>query len=199
MKKFLAYIISYLFHPALFFLIMPFLVVYSQTGNIFSALKWQIFSASFVFLGTIITFMEILRGSFSDFDITKREERPRLYRIALFLGLTFLLAALYFRGIYFSLSIASIGIAIGAVVFAVVNQYLKVSIHVSIACAFILTISILYGTKFFIATAWIVPVIVWSRVALKKHTLLESLIGGVLGVAITIGTFLIGKLFLYKP
>lgn len=196
MKKLLAYIISYLFHPALFFLLMPFLLVYRQTGSILYALKWQIFSSAFIFLGVILIFMEIIRGDFSDFDITKKDERLRFYVLLLILGILYITSATYFKGVLFPLSIISIGLSVGVILFAILNRFIKSSVHFAVACAFIITNSILFGIKAFYLTVWIIPFVVWARIVLKKHTIFETLMGGFLGIIVTLGTFLLAKYLL---
>lgn len=194
-KKVTAEFISYLFHPVILFLLMPFLVVYWQTGNGISALKWQIFSSAFIFLAVIIIFMEIMRGDFSDFDISKKNERLKFYIIILMIGVLYLLSAYYFKGIYFSLSIISMGIAFGIIVFAFINRFIKASVHVCVATAFVITNSILFGNTVLLLTLWIVPLLAWTRLTLKQHTIQEVLAGGFLGIVITIMTFLFGLQF----
>lgn len=192
----LARFISFLFHPVLFFFPMPFLVVYKQTANIFYAFKWQIFSSAFIFLGVLIIFMETIHGDFSDFDITKREERFKFYIIILLLSVLYVTSASLFKGIYFPLSVISAGIAFGVVVFAFINRYIKASIHLCVACAFVLTNTILFGSEAFFATAWIIPIIFWARVETRKHTVQEAFVGGGLGVLITLMTLVLERYIL---
>jgi len=43
----------------------------------------------------------------------------------------------------------------------------------------------------------LIPLVAWSRVFLKKHTMREAIAGGLLGSVVTIATFIIG-VYLYK-
>lgn len=172
---------------------MPFLIIYRETNNIFYALKWQIFTAAFIFLGVMIIFREIIKGDFSDFDITQKKERLRFYLIILILGILYLSAIAFLKGIFFSISIISLGLALGVVIFATANIFIKASIHSAVVVSFIITMSILYGLSTLLLTIWLFPLVLFARVYLKKHSLQEIFVGGMLGGVITLVTFFIGK------
>lgn len=191
--KVLASAVSLLFNPGLFFLIIPFFVVYKETASGLYALKWVIFSSLFIFLGIIYFLIGIIRGTFSDFDLTKKEERKSFYFFAWFLAVIYLLIAIFFKGIFFPLSIFAIGVIIGLLVFEFVNAYIKASIHVGAASTFVVIISLLYGSFGFWGTFWIVPIVAWSRITLKKHTPKEVLIGAMLGSGLSFVIFLLGE------
>lgn len=191
--KYFAELLSLLFHPAIFFLIMPFLIVYRDTENSMSALKWELFSLVFISLACFFTFFEKTRGIFSDWDLSKKDERYRFYSFLLLCGIVYIGVALYFRGVFFPMSLIALGIVIGILVFDFFNRYIKASIHISVSCAFVLTIGLLYGMKTFMVLFWIVPLLGWSRLKLKKHTIAEMVAGGMLGSLITLSTFFVGK------
>lgn len=195
-KRVAAQLISYAFHPVVFFLLMPFLVIYRQTGSGISALKWQIFSSAFIFLGVIIIFIEIMRGDFSDFDISKKQERLKFYTLVFMLGVLYILSAFYFKGMYFPLSIIAMGLAVGIIIFAFVNRFIKASVHICVATAFVITISILFGKMVLFVAIWIVPLLAWARLTLKQHTVPQMVVGGFLGILITFFTFLVGLNYL---
>lgn len=192
MKK-LAKFISFFFHPVLFALLMPFLVTYRVTGSGFYALKWAIFSLVFIFIGIILILLGRIRGIFSDFDISKKKERAEFFLLILILIFFYLLAAVFFKGLLFPLSIVALGIVFGVIIFVFVNKYIKASIHVAVSCAFVISIFILYGTYAFYLTFWVIPSVAWARLILKRHTMNEAIIGGFLGIVITLLTFLIGR------
>lgn len=188
-----AKLVSLIFNPVVFFLIMPFLIVYHQTQSGIYAFKWGIFSLIFPAFGIAFLLIGRISGVFSDEDISVREERHRFYIILYSLAFLYFIIALFLKGIFFPLSIITFGIILGILIFNIFNYYIKASIHIGVACAFVVTIGILYGFKFFLITAFIIPVLAWSRVVMKRHTFKEIIIGGTLGVLITIVTFLIGK------
>lgn len=191
--KLFARLVSYLFNPFFFFLIMPFFVVYKQTASELYAIKWMVFSSVFVFMGVLLILFEFLKGDFSDFDISKKEQRQKFFLVLLVLGLVYLSVALLFKGPFFSISIISLGIAFGIVIFAIVSKFLKASIHVGVVCAFVVSMSILYGLRALYVIIWLVPLLIWARIYLKKHTPIEVFAGGIIGTGITILTFILGK------
>ena len=191
--KLFAKFISYLFHPVLFFLIMPFFIVYRQTESGMYAIKWMVFSSVFILFGVMTILFETLKGDFSDFDISHKEQRVKFYMIIFVIGATYLFAALYFKGIFFPLSIISLGIVLGLIIFAFVSHYVKASIHVAVSSAFVATIALLYRNGSITEVGWIVPLVAWARITLKRHTFSEVFVGGVLGEAIAAITFILGK------
>src|SRR5579859_562654 len=97
--KFFARFISWLFHPALFALLLPFIIVYWQTTDTLYALKWVAFSSCFLVLALIIFYFVRPKEFFSDFDIQKREQRVAFYTISCGIALLYFLAAVYFKGL----------------------------------------------------------------------------------------------------
>ncbi|MEK7533980.1 MAG: hypothetical protein AAB600_01445 [Patescibacteria group bacterium] len=188
--------VSIIFHPAILILFLPFLVVYRQTESSFYALKWQIFSALFVFLAGLLVFLGEAAGVFSDSDLTKRNERNKFYTMVIILLALYIVAVVFFKGIFSPLVIISFGILFGVVLFTIANHLIKISIHSGAVCAFVISLGILYGINIFFAVVWIVPLTIWARIMLKRHTIYEAISGGTLGGIITIVTYLIGKNFL---
>lgn len=194
--KIVAELISFLFNPILFLFIMPFMVVYRQTTDGLYATKWFLFTAIFTVLGILLFLIGRVRGTFSDFNLSKKKERRIVYTLAWFLSLSYLFIAILFKGIFFPLSIAAIGIVLGLLVFEVVTYKVKASIHVGAACAFVVSFGLLYGASIFFITVWTLPLVAWSRLYLKRHTLKEIVAGAFLGSAITLLTFYFGKQFI---
>lgn len=188
----LAKIISYIFHPVLFVILMPYLLIYRQTTNISYALKWEIFSLAFIFFGILLVVLGKTRGVFSDFDLSKREERWKFYLLVFTPIFVYFIISLFIKGIIFSATIISMGIIVAVILFAIANKFLKPSIHTGVACAYVISMAILYGHIAFFVTFWTIPVIIWARLTLKKHTINEVLIGGIIGTVITLFTFWAG-------
>jgi len=188
--------VSIIFHPAILILLLPFLVVYRQTENSLYALKWQMFSALFVFLAGLLVFLGEQLGVFSDSDLIKRSERTKFYTMVIILLVLYIVAVVFFKGIFSPLVIISFGTLFGVVLFTIVNHLFKISIHSGTVCAFVISLGILYGINIFFAVVWIAPLMIWARIMLKKHTIYEAISGGTLGGIITIVTYLIGKNFL---
>lgn len=196
MKHKLAEIASIVFHPLLFILLIPFLVVYKETANVLYGLKWLIFVCFFLFASLFVFFLIQPIEFLTDFDISQRQKRPVFYTVGLLFAILFFLVAVFLKGIFFPLTIVSLGIILGIIIFELANFYLKVSIHNAIVTAFSITFGILFGYWTFVFFAWLPILMIWSRVTLKKHTFLEALTGCILGGVVTLLTFAIAKMLL---
>jgi membrane-associated phospholipid phosphatase len=130
---------------------------------------------------------EVLRGRFSDHDVSERTHRGRLFRAA-FLLLGAILAVLLAAGAPRPV-LAGVAAALGLLVAAaLLNLWIKVSLHTAFAFFFAVSLLPLAPRIAGVAVALAVAV-GWSRLALERHTVPEVLLGGGLG-----GT--IGWLFL---
>lgn len=196
MKK-IAQLLSFIFSPITFLFITPYVVVHSQIPSRLYAIKWALFSGIFIATGVFFIIFGRVFGMFSDFDISRREERIRIYIVAWILVVLYWLCALFFKGIFFPISIIAFGLLVGIFLFTVINRFIKASIHTGLACAFIITASILWKGDNYLKVIWILPLIAWSRIYLKKHTIKEVIAGGILGSVLTFITFLLAK-FLYN-
>ena len=193
MSKKAARLISFIFHPIVFALLIPFLFVYEKTTDLAYGLKWMIFSLFFLFITLLIFYLLRPKEFFSDFDISIKEQRHLFYSTALLTAVLYFIAALLFKGILFPLSIVALGIILGLVVFDISNYYIKVSIHMAVSTAYTVTIAMLFGLVPFFIFIWILPLMAWARLTLHKHTSKELLAGMLLGEVVTIATFLIGR------
>lgn len=190
MKRF-AYFVSIIFNPIFLAFLLPFFLIFRFTNSGLYSLKWLLFSSIFIFLGGFFIIFERVKGNFSDIDVSIREQRPKLYAFLLFLAFIYLIISLVLKGYTFPISIVSFGLVLAVIVFASVNRFIKASGHVGVACAFVLTIGLLYGFFSALLIVWIIPLLAWSRLVLKKHTILEIAVGGILGTSVTLATFYI--------
>lgn len=185
MKKILlAEIISFFFHPVLFFFFMPFLIVYHTSQSEAYALKWQLFSSLFIFVGILIYLWGRWKGIYSDFDLSKKDERAKFYSRIWPLALLYVVVAVFFKGIFFPMSIIALGLFISLIIFTAINRYTKASIHVAVSSAYATTVGIMYGPLAFFLTSLIVPCVIWSRIVLKRHIISETIVGAILGIGI---------------
>lgn len=188
--KFLARFISYAFHPAGIFVFMPYLLVYKYTNSMLYPLKWVLFSLFFVSLAIFMIVFGIGSGFFSDPDISKQQERYRFYHFSLVLGFVYMLISVSFKGIFFPMSLVAFGILGGILFFDMVNRAAKASVHTAVVSALVITFTVFYpGSIWFVW--WIVPIVVWARIFLKKHTLQEAILGCIIGTIITLGIYFV--------
>lgn len=191
MLKNLARLISFLSSPFVLLLPTPFILVLKETGDIFYSLKWTFFSYIFLFSVVFFVLLGMLLGFFSDYDVSKKEERPKLF--AFFGIMTFLyLGSLILLNGPKILYLVIFGIILGVLVISIVNNWIKASIHTATVSAFSLSLVILFGFMF-IPALLLIPAMAWARVKIKKHTPLETLTGGFLGLILTIIVYIIGR------
>jgi phosphoglycerol transferase MdoB-like AlkP superfamily enzyme len=121
-------------------------------------------------------------GRYSDFDVSRREDRGTLYR--LIVAMTLVAAGGLFitgqpRPLWFGMLCASLMLAVAAGV----NRRIKISLHA--AFAFFGTVAIAR-----VDTAWVAPtavfavLVAWSRFILKRHSVGELTLGTALGLGV---------------
>lgn len=191
-----AHIVSFVFHPVLFSLFIPFLIVHKKTGDILYSLKWTFFSAGFLLIAVAIFYFVRPKEFLKDFDITQREQRHIFYSITLLAAVLYFIASLIFKGILFPLSIISLGLILGLVSFDIVNYYIKASIHMAVVSAYVVSIALIYGLVPFFAFVWLLVVVGWARLYLSRHSEAEVLAGMLLGAFIPIVTYFIAQLLI---
>ena len=194
MLKSFANFISYVFNPYILILPVPYLLVVRQTNDPMYALKWTLFTAVFLLIIGIVVIASLKRGYFTDLDISRREQRPLLFLMLSVFSIIYFCTLFYFNG-PLVLFIALGGIFISIMVFALLNTRIKASIHVASITALIFSFSLLYSGQF-LMFLFLIPLIAWSRLYLKKHTGEEVIVGGVAGVAIPLVIFLLFKVLL---
>ncbi|MDP3941617.1 MAG: hypothetical protein Q8Q49_04905 [bacterium] len=180
----IAQIISFFSNPFFIALPIPFLLVYHETNNTLYAFKWMIFSMLFIVMVGLFVLYEVRRHAFSDIDVSHREQRPLFFAFVMFVSLLYLGSLFVLHG-PIGLYVAVGGMLGSIIVLGLVNQRIKASMHVAGIAAFFTVLSLLYGG---IHGFWLlmIPVVAWSRVKTKRHTVPEAVVGCVLGIVLTL-------------
>lgn len=130
---------------------------------------------------TVHSYRKTKKGHYTNFDISDRKQRENFY--------PFLLGLLSVSSVLLFVTGQPAGFCYGSLVFLamvavsfVINYRIKVSMHTS--SSFYLALSLLKlsvtGGLLMLAFAFLIS---YSRLMLKRHTLIEVLAGGALGVA----------------
>ncbi len=166
--------ISFISNPLFLLIPVPYLLIYKATGDSETSLKWLFFSLIFLFSIGIFVLVGVRKGIFTDFDVSNRQQRPLLFIITGLIILVFFFSVYFFNGPKV-LYVACFGILMGVFILSVINTKIKASLHVATATVFFLTIGILYA----IPPVYYVflPIIAWSRIRIKRHTLSETIAG----------------------
>lgn len=188
--------ISFFLGPVFILLPVPFILVLRFSQNYYYALKWTVFSYAFFLVVALFVIIGVMLGVFSNFDVSKREQRPLLFAFSAFAMFSYLLSLFILNGPKV-LFIALFAIILGLVFIATVNRWIKASIHMATFTSVILFIGIIYKGYYFLLLS-LIPLLAWSRVKIKEHTAMETLVGTVLGVLITLIVYTVSKQFLLE-
>ncbi len=186
--------ISFFLGPVFILLPIPFILVARFTKDYSYALKWTVFSYAFILAVAIFVVIGVLLGVFSNFDVSKREQRPLLFSFCAFAAFCYVLS-LYILDGPKVLFIGFFAIILGLIAIVIINKWIKASIHLATATSVILFIGIVYKGYFFFLLS-LIPLLAWARIKMKEHTPLETVIGSALGIVITLIVYAISKQFL---
>jgi hypothetical protein len=196
MTKNLAYFISFILNPLFILVFLPYFLVFKATGSVADAVGWT--SYSFIFLLAVGVFMVhgVRKRFFSDLDVSNRSQRPILFSFLIATGVIYILG-LYLMFAPSILKVMAIGMMIGLVIVSVVNRWIKASIHLAILSALLLGVVLGYGGRSFLLFS-LIPLVAWSRVKIKRHTLPETIIGSGIGIVVSLGIYTYLRTFIYS-
>jgi len=185
--------ISFFLGPIFTLLPIPFILVAKFSQDYSHALKWTIFSYVFVLAVVLFVIAGVMLGVFSNFDVSKREQRPLLFSFSAFAAFCYLLSLVILDGPKV-LFIGFFAVFLGLTAIIIINKWIKASVHLATATSAILFIGIIYKGYFFLLLT-LIPLLAWARVKTKEHTLMETIIGTILGIVITLIVYIISKQF----
>lgn len=131
-----------------------------------------------VILPILLFFLALKRGNISDIDVTLRKERYKLFGgMTFILAISVLISFIFANNLFFVLSLISLLVAL--TLYLITLRY-KISGHMIMNTGSILIINYLFNWEFL----WlflILPIVGFSRIYLKKHTLIQVLTGATIG------------------
>jgi membrane-associated phospholipid phosphatase len=132
-----------------------------------------------VLVPSLYIFILSRKGRVTDFDVFIRQQRNKPYIFSLVcMGLSLILMFTFHAPVLIIL-ISVISIVQTLVMFGI-NHYWKISAHVATSSAFAVIFWMLMG----IWGMWmffLVPLVAWSRIRMHRHTLAQTIGGGLLG------------------
>jgi hypothetical protein len=190
---FLARIISLLSNPIIVSVPMSYSLVFKTSGDAFYALQWTIISLLFAGVVGLFVYYGVNTGLFSDFDISKKEERAPIFAFTAVISFVYFVLIFLLSGP--KVLLISLGaLLIGVLLEAFINRRIKASIHLAVFSSFSFIVGILYGGIFWIILL-LSPFVAWSRIRLKRHKLSETVIGAILGIALVIIIYMVVNYF----
>lgn len=169
-----ARILSVVLHP---FVLGP-LTAALATRN----LRWTAAIAGTTVIPLILLLLRRTRaGTWSDFDVSRRSERPGLYFAAIpLLAVAAALVAWLGAPPWFLRSFLAIAFLFAAGLIG--NRFLKISLHMMFGAFFTVVVGRLHPVSLF-ATPLLLAALAWSRWRLERHTPAEIAVGLALGAA----------------
>jgi hypothetical protein len=185
--------VSFLLGPTFTLFPIIFISVAKFSHDYSHALKWTIISYAFVLPVVLFVIAGVVLGYFSNFDVSRKEQRPLLFSFCAVVMLCYFLFIFIFNGpkiLYIDL----FAMILGLIVIIFVNKWIKASIHLATLTSAVLFIGIIYKGYTFLLLG-LIPLLAWSRVKTKEHSVKETIIGTILGIVITLLVYLIIKQF----
>jgi len=192
--------ISFIFNPFIILVFLPFFLVYKSSSSINVAISWTAYSFIFLFAIANVVLYYVRKNVFTDVDVSMRAQRPLLFKILVVFGV------LYVTGLYLLhaprvLFVMVFSLLFGVFFVSIINIRIKASLHVATMTALLLGLVLGYGINYAILLL-LIPLVGWSRVKLKRHTVSETVVGGVVGglLLLIIYTFAIaGHILVWNP
>jgi membrane-associated phospholipid phosphatase len=188
MRKRIARIISNVLNPFILSAIVLLLLSFRDTASTGEALKWAGITLAISVVPILIIAIWLVRRKKMDslFDNTNYQRRV-VYLLASILGaigcgLMWVLKAPELLAITFTTGFIEL------VVFMGINYYWKISLHTAFTAATIMVVSLVYGVNA-IWTVVLLPLVAWSRIELKQHSLLQVIIAAVLAAGLVAAVF----------
>lgn len=187
----LAQVLSFLFNPVMLLVFVPLLLVYKTTGDVILAMAWTGYTMIFLLAMTFFLIYGVHKNIFTDLDVSKRTQRPLLFGVSLVLCILYLAGLLFLNGPQILLVVV-LGIIISIVLVSLINTRIKLSIHVATVSALLFALAIVYQ-GFYILSLFLIPVVAWARLKIKRHTLPETVVGGIFGIVLSGAIYLFIK------
>lgn len=176
--------ISFVFNPLWFSILFIVYLVSSKgydRGDSIGIIIAGSLSA-FILPILIIGYM-VKKGMTSHMDIPERSQRVVPFMIfSLIYFVTFLVSVwVGLPGVFNAVLFA---IFFNTIVYGIITLWWKISIHCAGVAGYLSATTLIIGPRHIIL--WlIVPLLCWSRIRLKAHTPMQTLVGAVLGAALT--------------
>ena len=188
MLKQLANVVSNILNPFSIGVLIISIVSFSGSDIILEAIKWSLILISINILPIFLLLIYLVRHHSVDGILSNtRGQRTKIYVLALVLSLVSctVLCILKAPLILLSLNIAGLS---GIISFMFINLRWKISLHTAFITALATVLYILYGL-ISVITVVLIPLVAWSRIELKQHTIVQVITGALLGNIILVVVF----------
>ncbi len=188
MRERIASLTSNILNPFLISLILILLLSFKSTSSALDAVKWSLISIAASILPVFLVIIYLVRNQRLESPlIITRRQRTKIYLLA---AVCAGIGCIIFPYLEAPLTLIATFVAglSAVVVFMCVNLLWKVSLHTAFVTASVTVLIILYGSIAAVTVA-LVPLIAWSRIKLKHHSLAQVAAGALLAASIVVVVF----------
>src|SRR3989344_4724004 len=147
MSKEIAKIISTVLSPLVVLSVLPFLLLYKSSSNIQISIFWEAISLIFLGAFSLVVIAAVKLKYFSNLDVSNRRQRPALFSAGLFVTAMYIIAVYLLNGPKI-LMIATFGIILGLWIAEIINNKIKVSIHIAAITGFVSFLVLAHGFQY---------------------------------------------------
>jgi len=188
LRERIANLTSNILHPFLVSPILILLLSFKSTSDVLDAVKWSLISIAVSVLPVFLVIIYLVRNRrLESPSINVRKQRTKIYLLA---GVCAGVGCIIFHYLGAPKELIATFVAglSAIVVFMCVNLLWKISLHAAFVTASVTILIILYGS-IAAATVVLVPLIAWSRIELKHHSLAQVITGALLAALIVVIVF----------
>lgn len=190
MQKTAAQVISYLLSPFVMAIIGGIFFSYKATESIPETIFWTGVVTIFTAIVALYIIYGVKKGFFSNLDISNQKERFIFYPFLLTVLIAFTTTVVVLDGPPL-LSACGIFLIPTIILFELINKRIKGSIHTATVSAAAVGFAFYYKEDFLILLL-LIPLMIWSRLTTKKHSLNETIVGCIYGsVFAIIGVYVV--------
>lgn len=161
------------------------LVALYHTRNVLLSLIYAMITLFFLSIGPLLYILIAVRlGKLSDVDVSRRTERAGPFLFSISSVLVGWLALIILHGPR-NLQTVLIITAVSGIVMMVTTLWWKISIHASSMGGAATILTAFYGALM-LPTFLLLILVSWSRVVLRRHTVLQVVAGSLVSIALTL-------------
>jgi len=181
-------LISWIFFPPLVATVFFVFLIFWYSADFNQGLRWIVAISPFlIFLPLLFFAVSYRLGWVSDIDFTDRRERPA-FLFGFIASMAIAAAISYFLHVPLKFFVYLFSGMVLLIELAIISLYWKISLHTAVTTS-VLTAVVVLGGVAFAPLFLLIPVVVWARVLLKKHTVAQAIGGAVLAFITTIIIF----------
>ncbi len=188
MRKRIANLTSNILNPFLVSLVIILLLSFESTSSTLDALKWSLILIAVSILPVFLVIIYLVRSERLDGIFTSvRGQRTKIYWLAGACTGVGCVILLYFGAPPILVATFVAGLSV-VVIFMCINLSWKISVHTAFIAASVTVLVILYGWIAAV-TVLLIPLMSWTRIELKQHSLAQVATGALLAALIVVKVF----------